>query len=536
MRFLFLSILSLAFAAASKESQQQQPNHNLDQEVNLHHHHLSQSVFEDLVMDQADMKASDGRPRIAIIGGGAAGTSASYFLSKIELGGLKPHVTVFEATDRIGGRAKLFQVPVEGEDEKVNVEIGASIFVTVNKNLYDFSQSHNLSFAQPDADDEPPSPTNAPPVGIWDGTKFVYTASTVPWRTVVGALWRYGVVSTTRSRSLALKAGDDFGKNYPLGEKGELGFSTVEALLKALELDELVKVSAEAFLRSKGIGELYMREFIEAATRVNYGQNLNLNALAALVCLVAAFVPAEAVENGNQRIFEEMVKVSGADVLLGTPAVRIGKIDGVKGGSGFGKYWVTDLDGVERWFDAVIVAVPGNSAIERIEFVDIKKPRAIPFVHLHVTIVTGTLDPGFFGLQSNEILPSTILTCRPSLSSSIQPPFNSVAVKKVLKDGSTVTKIFNSGDKPLSEVFLRKMYKDIKRVDRFEWDSYPVLNPMDEMPEFILDGDESGGGIYHINAFEAAVSTMESETVSALNIIQLLEKRWKSGETLKAKL
>ncbi|KAJ3096205.1 hypothetical protein HDU96_000842, partial [Phlyctochytrium bullatum] len=483
-----------------------------------------------LVDDAAEASAA---PRIAIIGAGAAGSSAAYFLSQTTFAGTKPNVTVYEASERVGGRAMVFNVPpVFPGDEPVEVEVGASIFVNINKNIHDFARSHNLTFTTDAQASKPDDATTtaAPvepnsPLGIFDGEKFVFSASPVAWRAVAGAVWRWGPLSTTRSRKMALDAGNAFGKNYPLAEKGELGFVDVEGLLEALGLKEAAMAPSWEYFKNKGIGDLYLKEFVEAATRVNYGQNLDLNALATLVCLVAAFVDTEAIAGGNQLVFSTMLKESRAKALLGTPVVSVSRK-----GSGRGSYVVKDVSGIERVFDSVILAVPGNSQLEKIQFESLPRPRQIPFVKLHVTFVTGILDPTYFGLNPADPLPSTILTCRPDDPSLPDPPFNSVSVKTVLRDGiTTVTKIFSRDGTGPDEALLKRMYRSIKRVDRFFWESYPVLNPTERgLPSFELDKVEGGraGGFYHVNALEAAVSTMESETVASMNVVQLMKRRW----------
>lgn len=50
----------------------------------------------------AAIKSDEKSPRIAIIGGGIAGSASAYFLR--ELFGETAHIAVFEKSDRIGGR------------------------------------------------------------------------------------------------------------------------------------------------------------------------------------------------------------------------------------------------------------------------------------------------------------------------------------------------------------------------------------------------------------------------------------------------
>ncbi|CAD6965948.1 unnamed protein product, partial [Tilletia laevis] len=65
---------------------------------------------------------------------------------------------------------------------------------------------------------------------------------------------------------------------------------------------------------SKGVGKLFVEEIIEAATRVNYGQDTNLmHALGAGVSLAAS--GARSIVGGNWQVFDSFAKHSGATIL-----------------------------------------------------------------------------------------------------------------------------------------------------------------------------------------------------------------------------
>lgn len=81
-------------------------------------------------------QVSNGAPiKIAIIGSGPSGASAAYFLSKANqlLSTSNIEITVFEKEERIGGRTAIVY-PYE-DDSYDPVELGASIFADVNRNL-----------------------------------------------------------------------------------------------------------------------------------------------------------------------------------------------------------------------------------------------------------------------------------------------------------------------------------------------------------------------------------------------------------------
>lgn len=78
--------------------------------------------------------------KVAIIGGGPGGTSAAYFLSKAQeilerqgRGSQGFDVTLYERNERIGGRTAVTHP--YGDDKLPAVELGASIFADVNRNL-----------------------------------------------------------------------------------------------------------------------------------------------------------------------------------------------------------------------------------------------------------------------------------------------------------------------------------------------------------------------------------------------------------------
>ena len=54
-------------------------------------------------------------------------------------------------------------------------------------------------------------------------------------------------------------------------------------------------------------------------------------------------------------------------------------------------------------------------------------------------------------------------------------------------------------------------------TDRSQWDAYPVLPPTNSFPPIKLEK-----GLYYVNAFEPFISTMETETIAARNVVELL--------------
>ncbi|KAJ3408522.1 hypothetical protein HDU80_005476 [Chytriomyces hyalinus] len=475
---------------------------------------------------------------VAVIGGGAAGASAALFMrgdiclrrslrmnstEKTDAGFNALNLTLFESSHSLGGRARVESIRVH-DGEEIQVEIGASIFSASNKHLMDAVKRYNLTL-QSSLKSSSDVRAGLDMLGIHDGESFIFTAGEDSLFETIGKVaWRWGLVSPYRARALALSAAALFENSYVLKSNRQLGFESVAKLFQqGLKMDsEVLTKSAQDYFSSHGVSSSFVTELIEPLVRVNYGQNIDINAIAALVCLKAAFAPTDAVVGGNKLIFENMVKESQADVKLDT---RVSQVQKLKDG----RYELTDSVGNSLGvFHDVIVAVPSVKGKEQIKFVNTQRASTpIPYVHLHVTFVLGTMNPSFF--NSKAPLPAGILT-----TASSNLGFNAIGTRYVSRSNAnvTLTKIFSQSS--MTDAVLASLYTFVESVDRFEWDAYPVLEPLHEKQDawMMLDEavreDGSHGGLYHVNAFESAFSAMEGETVAAANVVQLMMHRWET--------
>jgi prenylcysteine oxidase/farnesylcysteine lyase len=74
-------------------------------------------------------------PRIAIIGAGAGGSSSAFWISKAkERFGVDVEIDVYDSNGYIGGRSTI--VYPYDNSSLPELELGASIFVEANKNLW----------------------------------------------------------------------------------------------------------------------------------------------------------------------------------------------------------------------------------------------------------------------------------------------------------------------------------------------------------------------------------------------------------------
>jgi len=362
-----------------------------------------------LLFDEPEGASSSGI-RVAVIGAGAAGSSAAYHLQKFSQAGPDPiplDITIFDTSTRVGGRTTTVNAL---DDPKYPTELGGSIFVQINHILYNFTREFGFNATSKIFRSSPGSKYD---LGIWDGSEFVLIQANDDgrsrwqgWWDLVKLLWKYGLSPITTQR-LTKNAVGKFLRFY---DEPLFPFSTLQAAVEETDLLQYVGATGEQVLQTAGVSELFSREVIQASTRVNYGQNLGgIHGLEALVCM--AIEGAIAVEGGNWQLFDEAVKRSHATVKLNNTVTEVVKSD--KGG--YHIHTSTDQVGEERSYDTVILAAPYQFA--NITFTPplTHPPETIPYVSLHVTLLTSPhrLSPSFFDLDSEDEVPSSVLTTLP---------------------------------------------------------------------------------------------------------------------------
>ncbi|KAH7104700.1 FAD/NAD(P)-binding domain-containing protein [Auriculariales sp. MPI-PUGE-AT-0066] len=442
-------------------------------------------------------------PRIAVIGAGPGGASATYWLSLAKArGNLSFEVDLYERSDYIGGRSTV--VYPYGNTNYPHVEVGGSIYVPGNLNMMRATEEFQLERVQPGA-----GMHNE--IGFWNGKDFVFrmeTSGVGSWWGNFKAVWRYGIAAP---RDLKAKVDTMLKTFMTLYDQDFGSFDTVSEAVTKLELGDAVAQSATEYLDSANIGTAYTREIVDAATRVNYGTDLeDIHGFGALVCMSASS-KTYSTKDGNYKIFESFVNASDAHVFLRTPVTKLSKVQ---------TGWELATSTKTTLYDAVVLAAP-------LQFSDIKFASAlttkipeIPYVHLHVTLFTTTAkypSSEYFGTAA----PRTVLTTHDGARhGGPEPEFNSLSYLHPLQEGAEewVVKIFSK--KRISDTWLEKAFDGkVGWVYRKEWEAYPALKPraLDTLPS--LNPDE---GLYYVNAFEPFVSTMETETVASRNVVELL--------------
>lgn len=481
------------------------------------------------------------------IGAGAGGSFAAYELRKLAQETDTPvEIIVYERESYVGGRSTTVNA---FNDPAYPIELGASIFVQVNYNLVNASRDlglnvHSADHARPkEADDS---------IGIWDGSKFVFSLkNSYSWWNIGRLFWRYGL-APLRTQKLVKSI---VGRFLRLYEEPLFPFNSLSEATVATGLLNSTASSGEQFLNANDIDSLFAREIIQASTRVNYGQNLQLiHGLESIVCM--ATDGAVSIEGGNWRIFDGALKASGAEIRLNTTVSQI--VHNHDGSISISSQASTDFEQEQAFLDEVdevVIAGP-------LQYSDISIhpplehiPDEIPYVNLHVTLFASPhrISPQYFGQDTNSQVPDTILTTLPedydlgSTPANVGPSrFWSISTLRTVDHPATeledaqrhyVYKMFSPerptagfiadilglnsetldkngtiGDLPKSEVswFHEKL-----------WNPYPVLHPRVTFEEALLTP-----GIWYTGGIESFISTMETSALMGRNVATLMFQSW----------
>ncbi|KAI4859958.1 prenylcysteine oxidase [Hypoxylon rubiginosum] len=505
------------------------------------------------VANCADADASRPVKQVAIIGAGAAGSSAAYHLHKYaSRDGVQVNITIFEKTARIGGRT----LTVDVHDIPNNpVELGASIFVEVNHILFNATKEFALPTTDPGTDE-------AGLLGVWDGQHFVYTQDSESWGwwNIVKLLWQYGT-APYYTRKLVQETVGTFLKLY---EAPYFPFRSLSTRAYQLGLVKITGLTGLQWLAQNKLDGPFAHHIVQTSTRVNYASNLPyIHGLGTMVAMAPE--GAMAVAGGNWRIFSHMVSRSNAHVSLNSTVTSIAKKLSSDPESGSPKYSVetkttgaTDNAEAEAYpvaFDDVVIATPYQfSGIDHDAGVIPHPVDSIPYVTLHVTLFATSyrFSPEFFNLDPAARVPTSVLTtlgadeeAKPGREGAGNAGFFSATLVKVVTNPKTqnteyVYKIF-SPDKVTPEFLSRLL--GVQVPDTFTRDSsadadgeesettldpiswyYPaVFHPYPQKyPRVTFQDPILGDGLYYTSGIESFISTMETSALMGMNVARLI--------------
>lgn len=495
--------------------------------------------------------------RIAIIGGGAGGSSAAYHLRKFvdsSPSNISIQIDLFESGPRIGGRTTTVNAL---NDARYPLELGGSIFVKANTILYNATRDFGLDVTTKLYD----TAGSQYDLGVWDGSKFVFKQihGDSWWKgywDVAKLLWKYGL-SPIRTQRLA----QNLLKYWPLFyEYPIFPFTSIKEAALKLGYDKYIATTGDQVYSDAGVSKAFVRDIVQASTRVNYAQNIDqIHGLEAVVCM--ATEGAMAVRGGNWQIFDEAAKRSKANVMLNTTVLGV-----IKGESG--QYFLApdsqkqSPDSRPEPYDAIILAAPYQFSGLEIEPEPEYLPFSVDYVSLHVTLFSSPhlLSPTFFDMAADDDteVPSTILTTLPDgVNSSIPEPhrFFSISTLRTIDvetddKGSFRTeylyKIFSPA--PLTGSFMSQLYgfedsyinttisdpisdipkQHISWLHEKTWHSYPYEVSRNMFEQIRLESAGPGKGIWYTSGIEPFISTMETSALMGMNVARLIvdELEW----------
>lgn len=477
-------------------------------------------------------------------GAGSGGSSAAYYIDRFGDPCRPVNVTVYERSSYVGGRSTTVNVygnPLEP------VELGASIFVKVNRNLVDAVDEFGLSLTY----DDGAEPDDAPQVlGIWNGEEFVFTQSDdgYSWLNLAKIIWKYGFMNVYRNQALMRKTVGVFLKMY---EKPYFPFQSLSQTAFDLGLTDITATTGRQFLEQNGVNPPFSTEIVQASTRVNYAQNLDqIHGLETMVCM--AIEGQMSVKGGNWQIFDGMLKASKANLLLNTSVAEISRQEDATYTIKAASLTETSTNLVDT-YDSVIIAAPLQFSNITITPTPPLLPSPIPYVTLHVTLFASPhlLSPTAFNLPATSTCPSVILTTLSTHNSSSIPFFSISTLRSISNPSHTpprrehVYKIFSPA--PVTASFLanilglhhtdeKESIASLPKVDVSwhyvkVWHSYPYLPPRVTFDDPKLD---AAGRLWYTSGIEGFISTMETSSLMGMNVAKLVVNGWETGEKRKA--
>jgi len=434
-------------------------------------------------------------PRVAIIGSGVGGSGTAYYL-KEKLPDVD--IVVFEKNEEPGGRTHTIQFA------GITVDTGATSVSTLNEYLVEIINKFNLS--EPESQEQTTSRTKpaSEAIGIWDGTAFVFQSSTSMWELLPKLFYRYGM-SVWRMRKATQDAVSRLSQIYSL-QKAGVAFDSPRTMFEELGLWLIAQQSAYDYFEDQQVSSKFLHEFADAASRCNYLQEGDINAVVDAVSLAGAGLVGSvfSLPKGTEQLPRALLKAAQVDLQL---SARVTAVE--TDAAGF-KVVLAGNQSAGPAFDAVVVATPLPGA--HIKLPTTQELNLPEYQTVHVTLVAGILAKSYFGTLRD--LPTEIFT------KAGEANFNSIGLKGYTDEGVPVYKIFSH--QQLSRPLLDTLFEGVVDIERLVWPAaYPKLQPVPVWPDF----DLTHSGLHYLNAMESAISCMETELIAAKNLAITLSRR-----------
>lgn len=442
------------------------------------------------------------RPKVAIIGGGIGGASASYFLTRLFNDNIE--IDLFESSN-LGGRLANIQVG------KHKYEAGGAIMHSKNRYATEFLNYAGLK------KDFCSASVNW---GIWNGEDFVITPQNFPYLDKLAENNKFGI-SKLLKKTIYFRR--DFEKIYSLQDQGE-AFENVTSLLSAMNSDfpSYLRIPFNEHLKNEEFSYKIINEYAQAAVTINYGQKNDVHTFVGYVALLGMQKGLWSVKGGNERIPRRIINGNkNVNVIHATVKVIYLSYENSYENKALYQLLYKKRDDnaiLSTTYDIVIIATPLTYDQENpIKFKGFPQSSVFKFYGGYQTtaasFINGKLNP-FFIPGRNEI--NSVLSCVPETNSfdyvGIEYPVNSCDYSAEEVKSFGVWKVFTRDF--LSTKGIEKIFSKVKEGRTRLWKAYPLYDPSESRhDEFKLYT-----GLYHVNAIEWAASAIEMSAIGGRNV------------------
>eukprot|EP01156_Anaeramoeba_ignava_P014488 Anaeramoba_ignava/a609335_117.p1 GENE.a609335_117~~a609335_117.p1 ORF type:complete len:549 (+),score=135.60 a609335_117:54-1700(+) len=461
--------------------------------------------------------------KIAIIGSGIGGSSTAYWIEKLrneKYSDTQLSITVYEQEKETCGRVRSRDI---GEDTMI--EAGATIFHVSNKYMVDFADEFGL--AKYRVSQNPHISKSMTKFGFWHENDFLMQQSSSSLLTKFKIGYNFGFFDLLKTNRLSEEMKNKFCRIYDLQAQG-ISFETTKDLYQTINMFELSQESLKNYLKNFGLSKMIYDVFASMALRGNIGEQDpgETNALGGLICLIAEGKDLYTVNQGNQKICDNLIQSSKNAILKLNHAVKEiryqetteSRNEEKDPSQKHGEY-VLRIQNNEKSgsletevYDAVVFAAPFHSDKIKIEIPDFDpKIYEKEYIPIYSTFITGDVNPSYFGKES---VPTEIYT---TYNSSLQ--FTTLSLKTIFKNGTKLFRLFSKT--PITQEILQKLFFNGKIVDEYRHE-YPLLKINSSNTPFRFGSTDSH--VYFVNAMEIPFSVMETEAIGGLNVAHLFFK------------
>ncbi|XP_033222178.1 prenylcysteine oxidase 1-like isoform X2 [Belonocnema kinseyi] len=443
------------------------------------------------------------KPKVAIIGGGIGGASASHYLTDLFKNNLK--IDLFEPI-KLGGRLATIEI---GENE---YEAGGSVIHPRNKYMQYFVKLLGL---------EKKDPGGSSISGIWNGEKFVFTESKWEIVTLTKMIYRYGFQPIKLNRYVNWIL-DNFDKIYDFHESG-VAFENVSSLLYALNHDfpGLLNISLKDHLHNLEFSTLSIDELAEATLVVNYNQETNVHSFVGLVSIAGAGSDLWSIKGGNKKVPENLIRRNNLVKVIPSGVEKIRLVLKNENSLQYELFYRNkgNPDFVSDFYDIVIIATPLTVDQEYpIKFEEFPPETLFHFPGKYqttvATFVHANLNTFHFGLE-DEI--DAVYSCNPNFT-NISSVGKVDSVSEPKKGTLKTWKVFTKEN--MTPAFMNKIFSQVGDFKVKSWKAaYPRYSTENRFDRFKLQE-----GLYHVNAIEWAASAMEMSAIGGRNVAILAYK------------